>query len=60
MTDKFENIDSEEIQLSKDGELKISGELQDAVAGGFNPEAEEDEVADINTKCQVTNNKGCN
>jgi hypothetical protein len=60
MSDKFENIDSEEIQLNKDGELQISDALQDAVAGGFNPEEEDNEAPEINTKCKVTNNKGCN
>jgi hypothetical protein len=60
MTDKFENIDSEEIKLTQSGELEISASLQDAVAGGFDPETEEDEARAINTNCEVTNNKGCN
>ena len=59
MTDKFENIDSEEIVLNANGELEISAELQDAVAGGFNPESEEEEMgvvdAEVNTKCTVSN-----
>ncbi len=43
MTDKFENIESEEIKLNKNGEVELSDELANAVAGGFNPEEEEEE-----------------
>ena len=44
MTDKFENITSEEIKLNEKGEVELSEELADAVAGGFDPEqGEEDE-----------------
>ena len=56
MTDKFENINGDEINLNVNGELEISDALQDAVAGGFNPEAEEDEMPDdkTNINCPVT------
>ncbi len=43
MTDKFEKIQSEEIKLNKDGEVELSPELAEAVAGGFNPEEHEAE-----------------
>ncbi len=43
MTDKFENIKSEEIKLNKDGEVELSPELAESVAGGFNPEEHESE-----------------
>lgn len=57
MTDKFENIESEEIKLNKNGEVELSDDLADAVAGGFDPEAD-DELEDTNVHCTVTNN-GC-
>lgn len=50
MTDKFENIKSEDIKLNKDGEVELSAELAEAVAGGFNPEEDESEA---------TNNGAC-
>jgi hypothetical protein len=56
MTNKFENIESDDVKLNKDGELEVSEELAGAIAGGFNPEEEEDE--DVNNGCTVTNN-GC-
>lgn len=49
MTNKFENINSEEIKLNELGEIELSQELQDAVAGGFSPEEEED--AEGNKNC---------
>lgn len=50
MTDKFENIESEEIKLNKNGEVELSDELADAVAGGVDPEqGDEDEASDKNT-----------
>jgi hypothetical protein len=59
MTDKFENIDCEEIKMNDFGELEISDALLDAVSGGFNPEEEEEELPDTNNGCTVHNNKGC-
>ncbi|CCQ09184.1 hypothetical protein PALB_180 [Pseudoalteromonas luteoviolacea B = ATCC 29581] len=53
MTNKFENINSEEIKLNELGEIVLSQELQDAVAGGFSPEEEEDEEGNVN--CPVVN-----
>lgn len=47
MTNKFENINSEEIKLNELGEIELSQELQDAVAGGFSPEEEEDAEGNI-------------
>lgn len=38
MTDKFENIESEEIQINSKGEIQLSAELEEAISGGFNPE----------------------
>jgi len=49
MTDKFENIKSEEIKLNADGEVVLSGELANAVAGGISPEGAEND----------SNNAGC-
>lgn len=57
MTDKFENINSEEIKLNKDGELELSAELANAVAGGFSPEEEEEDEANVG--CHTTNNISC-
>lgn len=54
MTNKFENINSEEIKLNELGEIELSQELQDAVAGGFSPEEEEE--AEGNFYCP---NLGC-
>ena len=47
MTDKFENIENEEIKLNKNGDVELSDELANAVAGGFNPEEEEDECINV-------------
>lgn len=52
MSDKFENIESEEIKLNKNGEVELSADLADAVAGGFNPEEEESEYLD-NCDCKI-------
>jgi hypothetical protein len=51
MTDKFENIESEEIKLNELGEVELSKELAGAVAGGFSPEKEDDEDIVINIWC---------
>jgi hypothetical protein len=48
MTNKLENIKNEEIKLNKDGEIELSEELSNAIAGGFSPEEEENEG---NIKC---------
>ncbi|MBB1335163.1 hypothetical protein H5154_15170 [Pseudoalteromonas sp. SR44-5] len=56
MSNKFENIESEEIKLNELGEVELSEELTDAVAGGFSPE-EEDEEGD--TGCGNTINGSC-
>jgi len=53
MTDKFENIESEDIKLNKNGEIELSDALAGAVAGGFNPEEEEE----TNIKCSTVNYK---
>ena len=48
MTDKFENIESEEIKIKNNGEIELSDALTEAVAGGFDPEQdEEDEMKEI-------------
>jgi len=57
MTDKFENIKNEEIKINENGEIELSKNLADAIAGGFNPEEEEDEgvLADVcgnNCSCE--------
>jgi len=52
MTDKFENIKSEEIKLNDEGEVVLSGELANAVAGGVNPDGEEAEYLD-NCNCKI-------
>jgi len=47
MSNKLENIKSEEIKLNKDGEVEIPEELQseiDDVAGGVSPEESEEET----------------
>ncbi|MBL4941338.1 MAG: hypothetical protein JKY81_06685 [Colwellia sp.] len=55
MTDKFENIKSDEIKINKDGEIELSDELANAVSGGFDPEAEEDEgiITVNNCDCKI-------
>lgn len=56
MTDKFENIESEEIKLNKNGEVELSDELANAVAGGFNPEEEQEDEGNgicANGSCAV-------
>ena len=57
MSNKFENIKSEEIKLNELGEIELSEELTDAVAGGFSPEEEDEE--DINQGCGNTVNGSC-
>jgi hypothetical protein len=52
MTDKFENIESEEIKLNELGEVELSEELAGAVAGGFSPEEEDEEGITINFGCK--------
>ncbi|PAJ75946.1 hypothetical protein CJF42_02680 [Pseudoalteromonas sp. NBT06-2] len=42
MTDKFENIESEEIKVNENGEVELSEELSTAVSGGFDPEQDEE------------------
>lgn len=59
MTDKFENINADEIKLNANGELEISEALQDAVAGGFDPEAAEDEATEIKNESDCTVNVNC-
>ncbi|AQP99735.1 hypothetical protein B0W48_07975 [Pseudoalteromonas aliena] len=56
MSNKFENIESEEIKLNELGEIELSEELTDAVAGGFSPEEEDEEG---NTGCGNTVNGSC-
>ncbi|MCF7501730.1 MULTISPECIES: hypothetical protein [unclassified Pseudoalteromonas] len=54
MSKKFENIKDEEIKLNELGEVELSEELTDAVAGGFSPEEEDEEgngICDINLSC---------
>ncbi|CAM3012574.1 MULTISPECIES: hypothetical protein [Pseudoalteromonas] len=51
MTKKFENIESQEIKLNELGEVELSEELANAVAGGFSPEEEEEEGVTINFGC---------
>ncbi len=53
MSKKFKEIKSEEIKLNELGDVELSEELADAVAGGFSPEEEEDEVT--NDGCTVLN-----
>ncbi|WP_299003228.1 hypothetical protein [uncultured Shewanella sp.] len=43
MTDKLQNIKTDEIKLNEDGIVEISDELQEAIAGGIDPESLEDE-----------------
>ncbi len=52
MTDKFKNIKSEEIKINKNGEVELSDDLANAVAGGFNPEAEDNEDIIVNIFCR--------
>ncbi|WP_042147894.1 MULTISPECIES: hypothetical protein [unclassified Pseudoalteromonas] len=54
MTDKLENIKNEEIKLNKDGEIELSEELTNAIAGGFSPEDENEDEA-INGSCPTLN-----
>lgn len=54
MKDKFDNIDSAEINVNKHGDVELSEELTNAIAGGFNPEEEENE-GDTNNGCKVIN-----
>lgn len=56
MSNKFENIKSEEIKLNELGEIELSEELTDAVAGGFSPEEEDEEG---NVGCGNTVNGSC-
>lgn len=57
MSSKLEKIESGDILIGETGELELSEELQDAVAGGFDPELEEGDEAntacgnEINVKC---------
>jgi len=57
MTNKFENISSEEIKLGPNGELELSDDLVDAISGGFTHEEEDSD--ETNYKCQVITNN-CN
>ena len=41
--DKLKSAIKENFHVNKQGEVELSKELQDAVAGGLNPEAEEGE-----------------
>lgn len=59
MTDKFESIDSEEITMNENGEIELSEALQDAVAGGFSPEEEEEEGRDAEDSNICGNNCDC-
>jgi len=52
MTDKLENIKNDEIKLNKDGEVELSEELTNAIAGGFSPEEEDEE---LNVSCPTVN-----
>ena len=57
MTDKFENIDSEEINLNNNAEIVLSDELTNAVAGGLSTEEDEDGFIgdnEINTRCVIS------
>jgi|TARA_B100001059_G_scaffold236417_1_gene286797 hypothetical protein len=56
MSNKFKNIESEEIKLNELGEIELSEELTDAVAGGFSPEEEEDEGINVGS---CTTNISC-
>ncbi|MCS6237661.1 hypothetical protein G3495_21495 [Shewanella baltica] len=53
MTTKFENIKSEDIKLNENGDVELSPELTEAVAGGFSPEEEENEGTNncLNISC---------
>ena len=51
MSKKLENIKAEEINLSTDGELEISKDLQDAIAGGMSDEEQDMDLADTNYGC---------
>lgn len=52
MTNKFENINKEDIKINENGDLELSKELTNAIAGGFNPEQEEAEIGD-NCDCEI-------
>lgn len=54
MSKKIENIESDEIKLNKDGEVELSEELQNAIAGGVSPEEGEEEDIVINFGCKVS------
>ncbi len=59
MTDKFENIKSEEIKLNKNGVVELSDDLANAVAGGFNPEEEQEDEGNngcVNGSCAMKEN----
>jgi len=59
MNNKFKNIESKDITFNKNGDFRLSDELTaalndelaGAIAGGFNPEEEENE--DTNEKCLI-------
>ncbi|WP_299493939.1 hypothetical protein [uncultured Shewanella sp.] len=53
MTDKLKNIKENDIKLNEDGAVEISDELQDVIAGGVNPEAQEQEDECLNIGCHV-------
>lgn len=57
MTNKLENITTEDIKLNENGELELSEDLQDAIAGGVGPEdVDEEGNSGCNTGCK---NTGC-
>lgn len=51
MSKKLESIKAEEIKLNSNGDLDVSVELQDLIAGGTNPEDTEEEAIIINFGC---------
>ena len=52
MPESIKNIKSDEMKLNKDGSVQISDELLGAIAGGLNPEDQEDEgIVTINGNC---------
>lgn len=55
MSNKFQNIKSKHISLDQSGELQLSEELKDLIAGGISPEDTEEEA---NVGCKVSNS-GC-
>lgn len=58
MTSKFEHITADEIKLNEQGNLELSSEMQDVVAGGISPEEAEEEGI-VTNNCSVTINKEC-